>query len=407
MMRPCPLSVLLAVCATLTLGACPAAEGEGEGEGEGELLSLDEALALLRADPDAALLALSKSHGLPLVLDDGRRLFVSTFASERQLAGELNGWVPEPMTDEGDFAWLARSAADGGGYKLTNGTSWLADPRSRAYGFDGYGEMSLVSRVGQGRERHFDVGGFGLGPRVVRALVPAGSVTHVLYAHDGQNLFHPDDQTMFGSWHIEASVPPGVLVIGIDNTAARMDEYTHVADDIPEHVGGSADDYARLVEETVRPLVRRWYGEPGPVGVMGSSLGGLVSLAIADRNPAGWDFVASLSGTLGWGSIAAGSNDGDDTIIDLWRGAGRRPFTVYLDSGGTATPCADDDGDGIRDDGSGGDNSCETEQMYQLMLDEGQVEGVDLFYVLDEGAGHNEAAWAARVGDIMELFAQQ
>jgi hypothetical protein len=239
----------------------------------------------------------------------------------------------------------------------------------------------------------------------VRALVPAGAITHVLYAHDGQNLFHPDDQTMFGSWHIEQSVPPGVLVIGIDNTGARMDEYTHVADWIPDAVGGRADDYARLVEEEVRPLVRRWYGEPGPVGVMGSSLGGLVSLYMADRNPAAWDFVASLSGTLGWGSIGENGSDGDDTILDLWRGAGHRSLVVYLDSGGDGAVCADSDGDGVEDDVDGGDNYCETAQMHALLLDEGYQEGADLFYVFDDGAAHNEPAWAGRVGAILSRFA--
>jgi hypothetical protein len=314
------------------------------------------------------------------------------------------------MTADAGFAWRTEPSVPAGtGYKFRDeaGTTYIPDPYSRAYTFDSFGEMSLTSRVGFGRERFFSIASHGLLPRTVRALVPAGAVTHVIYVHDGQNLFHPDDQTAFGSWHIDASVPAGVLVVGIDNTVERFDDYTHVADDFGDGaVGGNGDAYADYLEDTVRPLVRRVYGEPGPVGVMGSSLGGLISLHIGDRYPASYDFVASLSGTLGWGSFSnVGMDDGDDTILDRYRGAGRRAFSIYLDSGGDQSVCQDADNDGVDDDGLGEDNACENVQMRDLLIDEGYQLGDDLNYVFQSGAPHNEAAWADRVGAILDGFA--
>jgi hypothetical protein len=94
-------------------------------------------------------------------------------------------------------------------------------------------------------------------PRTVRVLVPAVTPTHVLYAHDGQNLFDPDAPSSVAGRSIRAR-RASMMIVGIDNTAARMSDYTHVADDYGSGlVGGDADEYAELVETVVRPLDRR------------------------------------------------------------------------------------------------------------------------------------------------------
>ena len=85
-----------------------------------------------------------------------------------------------------------------------------------------------------------------------------------------------------------------------------MDEYTHVPDSLDgELYGGQGDAYAAFLEGTVRPLAAATWGEPATVGVLGSSLGGLISFHVADRAPGEYAFAASLSGTMGWGSIGA------------------------------------------------------------------------------------------------------
>jgi predicted alpha/beta superfamily hydrolase len=249
-------------------------------------------------------------------------------------------------------------------------------------------------------ERFFDVGDANASPRMVRVWVPAGTATHVLYVQDGQNLFDPD--APWGGWQLQSTVPAAMMLVGIDNTAARMDEYTHVTDDIGGVVGGGGDDYADFVHVTVRALIAAHYGEPATVGLMGSSLGGLISYHIALRYPGSYDFAASLSGTMGWGSIGLQN----ETMIERYDAAGHSATALYLDSGGNGT-CYDSDGDGIEDDDpSASDNYCENLQLQSVLLANGYTQGVDLWHWWETDAQHNEAAWAARVWRPMDDFSQ-
>jgi hypothetical protein len=127
-----------------------------------------------------------------------------------------------------------------------------------------------------------------------------------------------------------------------------------------------------------------------------------VSFVLMDRDPAAWDFAASLSGTMGWGSIGAQN----ETILDRVRGAGRRSTALYLDSGGSGASCADADGDGTDDDDpTARDNYCENVQLRDLLAAEGYAYEVDLWHWHEPGAAHSESAWAARVERPMAIFA--
>jgi pimeloyl-ACP methyl ester carboxylesterase len=196
-----------------------------------------------------------------------------------------------------------------------------------------------------------------------------------------------------------------MLLVGIDNTAARMDEYTHTEDDIesgPGGVyGGLGDAYGELLQETIRPFIQERFGEPEKPGLMGSSLGGLISLYLAYHFPGEYQFSASLSGTVGWGSI--GLNN--PTIIELMEQAGHQSTAIYLDSGGGGD-CYDSDGDGIDDDNPlVGDNYCENLQLRDTLVSVGYQFEVDLWHWWEPEAEHNETAWAARAGMPMEIFA--
>jgi predicted alpha/beta superfamily hydrolase len=107
----------------------------------------------------------------------------------------------------------------------------------------------------------------------------------VLYMHDGQNLF--DDSTSFaGEWHVDETlndlqtqghnVP---IVIGIENGGEeRINELTpwsHVL-----YGGGDGDLYMQFIVETLKPYIDSHYRtlpEREQTGIMGSSLGGLIS----------------------------------------------------------------------------------------------------------------------------------
>ncbi len=378
-------------------GALP----EASPDAETGVSLLDQVLAELRANLQQGMQKYSAENGWPLPVDGGY-LFVSTDTALTRVAGDHDSWAGTAMHQDTGFSWIVLQVPKGDHYKFTDGTTYKADPWSRSYTYDENGEMSLVAPAPPYLDRWFGVGDAAMQPRTVRVYVQAPPITHELYAQDGQNLFDPS--APWGGWKLQGSVPPGMLVVGIDNTPARMDEYTQVPDIIGgQTVGGKADAYADFVENTVRPLIQAHYGEPGPVGLMGSSLGGLVSLEIAYRYPKEYRFAASLSGTLGWGSIDP--NTHNPTIIERYRDAGHQAPVLYIDSGGSGS-CVDSDGDGIMDDDpNAADNFCENQQMHNTLLSVGYTDDQDVFYFWQSGAQHNEAAWAARVFRPLQVFA--
>lgn len=376
--------------------------GMGGSGGTGEPLpKADDIVAELRADTNAAVEKWGDKAGWPVAVEGGY-LFVSLNTSLDKAAGDHDGWAGTPMTHEQGFAWVVIDVPMNDRYKFTDGTTYEPDPIARSFDYDNFGEISLVLPTGLHVDRHLAVKDAALGPRTVRVRVPTGTVSRVLYVHDGQNIFDPD--AIWGGWKLYQNQPDDILIVGIDNTPARMDEYTHVTDVIQgQTLGGLGDAYADFLKGTVRPLVQKHYGEPPVVGVMGSSLGGLISFVVADRHPNDYAFAASLSGTMGWGSIGNGVHN--QTIFQRMAAHGHQKPVLYLDSGGSGTTCADSDADGVDDDDqSAGDNYCENLQTYDVLLSAGYADGQDLHYVWEPDAQHNEAAWALRVNVPIQIF---
>lgn len=111
----------------------------------------------------------------------------------------------------------------------------------------------------------------------------------VLYMHDAQNLF--DNATSFsGEWRVDEALnfyfsqtQRGVIVVGIDNGGStRIGEYTPYPN--PNYGGGDGESYTDFIVETLKPYVDANYRtlpERQHTGIMGSSLGGLISLYAA------------------------------------------------------------------------------------------------------------------------------
>lgn len=387
----------------------PDGEGEdagtdgGETPATGDLATFERILAG-EIPVLEGLWTISSSGGWPIETESGY-LFahLDDGGAPYQLAGDHTGWKTVSMTREAGVYWVESTVSypDGSLYKFVNaqGEYW-ADPFARRYGYDSYGEYSLVEADGAHLERWIGITDGTLAARTVRVWVPALVPTHHLYVHDGQNLFDP--AAPWGGWRLDESLGPSTLVVGIDNTADRMDEYTHVSDYLGGWVGGLGDAYADFVEDVVRPLVEAEYGTADTVGVMGSSLGGLISFHQVLRHPGRYAFAASLSGTFGWGSF----NTDNETMIERFAAAGVQPTALYLDSGGgPGSGCVDEDGDGINDDTfDSGDNYCETRQMADTLVEGGYIWDEDLWDWWEPDADHNEAAWAARVWRPLGIF---
>ncbi len=107
----------------------------------------------------------------------------------------------------------------------------------------------------------------------------------VLYMQDGQNLF---DQyfNSFGEWEIDESLNTlfsqgdyGIIVVGIDNGgASRLDEYSPWIN--ASYGGGQGDEYLDWMVNNLKPSIDssfRTFPQPEFTGIMGSSMGGLIS----------------------------------------------------------------------------------------------------------------------------------
>ncbi|MFO0633172.1 MAG: alpha/beta hydrolase-fold protein [Nannocystaceae bacterium] len=360
------------------------------------------------------------AHGLP-VRCDGRMVVLARKGVEAgtlSVAGDFDAWDPQahplaPMVDGFDL-WVADIAVDEPRapslYKLVrDGTDYAADPWARRYGYDEFGEYSLTdARPGASHhERYpgFDDGIGSLQPRQIVVYVPADALARsglpVLVMHDGQNLFAPD--APFGGWQVGAAVDaaiaggelPPLLVVAIDNTDARFDEYSPVPDDLGSGpLGGKADEYADFVAMGVLPFVDARYPTAATASsraTLGSSMGGLVSLYIAWRHPDVIARAGSMSGTLQWGRIGLDN----DRILELYQQSPPTDVWLYLDSGGNG-PCPGDS-----------DNYCVTVQMRDLLVALGWVQGESMQWLHAPGATHDEAAWAARLPGFLALLGPQ
>jgi metallo-beta-lactamase class B len=125
----------------------------------------------------------------------------------------------------------------------------------------------------------------------------------VLYMHDGQNLF---DQTLsaFGEWKVDESLNTlfsqgdyGIIVVGIDNGGStRLNEYSPWIN--PAYGGGEGTQYMDWLEHNLKPYIDntfRTFNIPKYTGIMGSSMGGLISQFGAIAYPQTFKKVGLLS----------------------------------------------------------------------------------------------------------------
>jgi len=142
----------------------------------------------------------------------------------------------------------------------------------------------------------------------------------VLYMQDGQNCFDPATAFMGREWHAdeiadrlvrEGRIPP-VIIVGIWNTPDRVADYTpdvdpeeHRGDHKPQGRGGNGKAYVAWMTQELKPLIDRTYRtDPAreSTAIMGSSLGGIISLAAAEERPDAFGRVAAVSPSLWWNS---------------------------------------------------------------------------------------------------------
>ncbi|HEU4452084.1 MAG TPA: alpha/beta hydrolase-fold protein [Longimicrobium sp.] len=159
----------------------------------------------------------------------------------------------------------------------------------------------------------------------------------VLYMHDGQNVF--DTATSYaGEWGVDEALDSlhaagdhGAIVVAVDNgQQQRMNEYSPWVH--PQAGGGEGDGYVDFIARTLKPYVDANYRtrpDAMSTGIMGSSMGGLISLYAALRHPDVFGRVGVFSPSL-WFSA---------DVFTMARAARHRPGQRwYFASGGREGP---------------------------------------------------------------------
>lgn len=116
----------------------------------------------------------------------------------------------------------------------------------------------------------------------------------VIYMHDGQNLF--DEFTSFsGEWSVDETMDEiykamgkSAIVIGIDNGGdKRLSEYSPW-NNVKYKTSGEGDLYVDFLAKTLKPYIDKTYRtekQASKTLIMGSSMGGLISLYASAKYP--------------------------------------------------------------------------------------------------------------------------
>jgi predicted alpha/beta superfamily hydrolase len=218
----------------------------------------------------------------------------------------------------------------------------------------------------------------------------------VLYLHDGQNVF--DAATSFAGveWGVDETaqrlirqklIEP-LIIVAVANTGAdRIHEYAPTAGVIDARAKrkkrsrGLARLYGQFLIEELKPSIDKKYRtkrEPEFTGLGGSSLGGLVTLAIGILFPQIFTRLIVMSPSIWWDDFAI------YRLVDTIKE--KPPLKIWLDTG-TAEP-GWEQGRALR---------------YRL-IEKGWRPDVDLNYLEIEGADHSEGAWAVRVEPALRFL---
>jgi len=231
----------------------------------------------------------------------------------------------------------------------------------------------------------------------------------VIYMHDGQNLFDPALSFIGVDWGMDEAMmrlmyagrQPGAIIVGIWNSPLRFQEYMpqkplmasggqRILNRFIEQVGGApqSDRYLQFLVEELKPFIDAHYPtlpDPAHTLVMGSSMGGLISLYALIEYPGVFG---------GAGCLSTHWPIGEETLVDglgaALPSAGRH--RLYFDYG-TETLDAE-------------------YEPWQQRMDEwlrkaGYWEGRDWLTRRFVGAEHSERAWRARVDLPLQFLVLQ
>jgi enterochelin esterase-like enzyme len=240
--------------------------------------------------------------------------------------------------------------------------------------------------------------------RTLRVWVPPGYGSAenterqypVLYLNDGQNLFAPATAYAGVDWRVGQSgaelmrqgrVPP-MIIVGIDHAGSeRIKEFIPFASMHPLVLNPHGRRYPKFLIQEVMPFMQREYRVaqgPENTGLGGSSLGAAIALYTAMARPGvfGRLLVESPSLHIGGRQLLKHSR-----LVRLW------PERVFLGIGSQETGHRERDEKLVKD----------VQSLANTMRRAGLKENRLKVWV-DEGAGHNEGAWAHRFPEALAFL---
>ncbi|MDC8770093.1 alpha/beta hydrolase [Roseateles albus] len=202
----------------------------------------------------------------------------------------------------------------------------------------------------------------------------------VLYMHDGQNLF--DVATAYaGEWQVDESLNAlakagklELIVVGIDNgQEKRITELNPWPDPDTKLGAPEGEAYLNFIVKVVKPMIDSQYrtqAEPAHTGIMGSSMGGLISHYAITRYPS----VFGMAGVFS-PSYWAGGAPALDHFAAKPAATEARLFLLMGEK-------------------EGGNMVSNVEKVNAALLRGGHPPA-NLSLKITPGAGHNEAFWAS------------
>ena len=205
----------------------------------------------------------------------------------------------------------------------------------------------------------------------------------VIYMHDAQNSF--DKATSFiGEWEVDETLNElfkkngkGFIVVGIENAGEeRINEYTPWKNE--RYGGGKGEIYMDFIVNTLKPYIDENYKtkkEPKYTGLIGSSLGGLISYYGGLEYPKTFGKIGALS-TSFWFS---------EKVVDFTKENGNlKNVKLFLLVGGK----------------EGDDMDKDTQKMEKLLLKTG-FKSKNLKTKINLEGEHNEAFWKSEFLEVV------
>src|ERR1039457_3297483 len=217
----------------------------------------------------------------------------------------------------------------------------------------------------------------------------------VLYLNDGQNLFDP--ATAFGGVHwqvgetatrliADKKIRP-LIIVGIDNTKGRANEYIPYKSKDPRVWNARGKDYPDFLQREVMPVIEGYYPVlkgPENTGLGGSSLGGLITLFTQLAAPGVFGRLLIESPSL---SVA------NRRILEESRRFRGWPARTYLGMGTREVGHAEKDERIVG----------EVRELESILREVG-LDEQRLKVRIEENAAHSESAWAARFPEALEFL---